>query len=101
MPKKLYRTPFELVQEWPEVFEDMYMSTMPVYYLQILRLSFKNGRVWEIDVREQLSKNSDDITAEKILEIFTEYKEDIVKIDFSIDVEKLKSDIKEQTKKIL
>lgn len=101
MPKKLFRTPFELVQEWPEVFEDMYMSTMPVDYLQILRLSFRNGRVWEIDIAEQLVENANEIVADKILKIFSEYKDDIVKIDFSIDVEKLKSDIAEQTRKIL
>lgn len=101
MPKKLFRTPFELVQEWPEVFEDMYMSTMPVDYLQILRLSFKNGRVWEIDITEQLVENANEVVADKILKIFAEYKDDIVKIDFSIDVEKLKSDIAEQTRKIL
>ena len=101
MPKKLFRTPFELVQEWQEVFEDMYMSTMPVDYLQILRLSFRNGRVWEIDIAEQLVENANEIVADKILKIFSEYKDDIVKIDFSIDVEKLKSDIAEQTRKIL
>ena len=101
MPKKLFRTPFELVQEWPEVFEDMYMSTMPVDYLQILRLSFRNGRIWEIDIAEQLVENANEVVADKILKIFSEYKDDIVKIDFSIDVEKLKSDIAEQTRKIL
>jgi hypothetical protein len=101
VPKKLFRTPFELVQEWPEVFEDMYMSTMPVDYLQILRLSFRNGRIWEIDIAEQLVENANEVVADKILKIFSEYKDDIVKIDFSIDVEKLKSDIAEQTRKIL
>ena len=90
-----------MVQEWPEVFEDMYMSTMPVDYLQILRLSFRNGRIWEIDIAEQLVKNANEVVADKILKIFSEYKDDIVKIDFSIDVEKLKSDIAEQTRKIL
>ena len=90
-----------MVQEWPEVFEDMYMSTMPVDYLQILRLSFRNGRIWEIDIAEQLVENANEVVADKILKIFSEYKDDIVKIDFSIDVEKLKSDIAEQTRKIL
>lgn len=101
MPKRLFRTPLELVKEWPEIFEDMYMSTMPVHYLQIIRLKFSNGRIWEIDITEQLSESAPDIVAEKILKIFSEYKEDISNIDFSIDVKKLKNDILQQTKDIL
>jgi len=101
VPKRLFRTPLELVKEWPEIFEDMYMSTMPVHYLQIIRLKFSNGRIWEIDITEQLSESAPDIVAEKILKIFSEYKEDISNIDFSIDVKKLKNDILQQTKDIL
>lgn len=101
MPKKFFRTPLDLVKEWPEVFEDMYMNTMPVAYLKGLRLEFKNGRLWELDVQDQISEHSNDVIAQKLLEIFEEYKEDIAKISFTIDVIKLKEDIKNQTKDIL
>lgn len=101
MPKKFFKTPLDLVQEWPEVFEDMYMNTMPVAYLIGLRLVFKDGRIWELDVQEQLTDNNNDTVAEKILNIFEEYKEEISKVSFTIDVIKLKEDIKKQTKDIL
>lgn len=101
MPKKFFRTPLELIKEWPEIFEDMYMNTMPVAYLKGLRLEFKNGRVWELDVQEQLLENTNDIVAEKILNIFDEYTEEISKISFTIDILKLKEDIQTQTKGIL
>lgn len=101
MPKPLFRPPKHLVQEWPEVFEDLYMNTMPVHYLEMIRLEFGNGRIWEIDVKEQLAHSHGDIIANKLIETFQEYKEEIKKIDFKIDIDRLKGDIGNETKRIL
>ena len=101
MPKPLFRPPKHLIQEWPEVFEDMYMNTMPVAYLKSVRLEFDNGRIWEIDIQEQLSDANKDIIAEKLLDTFTEYQKEITKVDFAIDIQRLKEDITKQTKNIL
>ena len=90
-----------MVKEWPEVFEDLYMNTMPVAYLILLRLEFINGRIWEIDVQEQLANAEADEIANKLLNIFQEYRNDIKKIDFQIDVERLKNDIQESSKNLL
>lgn len=101
MSKPLFKPPKHLVKEWPEVFEDMYMNTMPVAYLILLRLEFNNGRIWEIDVQEQLSDEDPDDVANKLLETFAEYRNEIKKIDFKIDVERLKKDISESSKNLL
>ena len=101
MPKHLFRPPSHLIKEWPEVFEDMYMNTMPVAYLKSVRLEFNNGRIWEIDIQEQLSNATNDIVAEKLLDTFTEYKEEITKVDFTIDIQRLKQDITDKTNKLL
>ena len=101
MPKPLFKPPRHLVEEWPEVFEDMYMNTMPVYYLDMIRMEFTDGRIWEINVQDQLSDLPNDIVADRLVDTFQEFKEDIKKIDFKIDVERLKSDIKKQSKDIL
>lgn len=90
-----------MVKEWPEVFEDLYMNTMPVAYLILLRLEFTNGRIWEINVQEQLATSEADEIANKLLNIFQEYRNDIKKIDFQMDVERLKSDIQESSKNLL
>jgi hypothetical protein len=100
MPKPLFRPPKHLVQEWPEVFEDLYMNTMPVHYVEMIRLEFGNGRIWEINVKEQLAHSHSDIIATKLIETFQEYKEEIKKIDFKVDVERLKIDIQHSTKDI-
>jgi hypothetical protein len=98
MSKPLFKPPKHLVQEWPEVFEDLYMNTMPIHYLEMIRLEFDNGRVWEIDVREQLEVADGDAIANKLIDTFQEYRDDIKKMDFKIDIEKLKKDIQDQTK---
>lgn len=90
-----------MVQEWPEVFDDLYMNTMPVAYLILLRLEFINGRIWEINVQEQLSDAAPEEIAERLLNIFQEYRNDIKKIDFQMDIERLKNDIQESSKNLL
>lgn len=79
------------------MFEDLYMNTMPVAYVKSLRLEFKNGRIWEVDVYEQLKECSTDLVSEKILQTFQEYRDEISRVDFSIDIDKLKDDIKKST----
>ena len=100
MPNPLFRPPRHLVKEWPEVFEDLYMNTMPIAYLIIVHIEFTNGRVWEIDVRDQLLKETPDSIADKLLDTLKEYKDEIKKIDFKVDIEKLKKDISDSTKTI-
>jgi len=101
VPKPLFRPPTHLIKEWPEVFEDMYMNTMPVAYLKNVRLEFNNGRIWEIDIQEQLSNEPNEVVAEKLIDTFQEYRDDITKVDFTIDIQRLKEDITKQTKNIL
>jgi hypothetical protein len=101
VPKNLFRPPSHLIKEWPEVFEDLYMNTMPVAYLDSLRIEFSDGRIWEIDVQDQLTEVEADAMADRLLSIFNEYRDDIKKIDFKMNIEKLKKDIKNETKKIL
>lgn len=77
------------------------MNTMPVAYLILLRLEFINGRIWEINVQEQLSNSVPEEIADRLLNIFQEYRNDIKKIDFQMDIERLKTDIQESSKNLL
>lgn len=100
MPNPLFRPPRHLVKEWPEVFEDLYMNTMPVAYLDVVHLEFVNGRVWQIDIKEQIKDVNIELVAQKLIDTLQEYKDEIKKIDFKIDVERLKKDISNSTKDI-
>jgi hypothetical protein len=101
MPNPLFRPPRHLIKEWPEVFEDLYMNTMPVAYLENIHLEFANGRVWEIDISEQLKNSTADDIAERLLNTLQEYKDEIKKIDFKVNIDRLKTDITDSTKNIL
>jgi hypothetical protein len=101
MPNPLFRPPRHLVKEWPEVFEDLYMNTMPVAYLDTVHLEFADGRVWQINIKDQLKEVEADSIADKLLETLSEYKDEIKKIDFKVDIERLKKDIGDSTKSIL
>jgi hypothetical protein len=100
MPNPLFKPPRHLVKEWPEVFEDLYMNTMPVAYLEMVHLEFVNGRVWQIDIKEQMKSLDSDEIAAKLLETLQEYKDEIKKLDFKVDIERLKKDIGDSTKTI-
>jgi hypothetical protein len=100
MPSPLFKPPRHLVKEWPEVFEDLYMNTMPVAYLDVVHLEFANGRVWEINIKEQIISSDLDAIATRLLDTLQEYKDEIVKIDFKVDVNRLKKDIGNSTKSI-
>ena len=100
MPNPLFKPPRHLVKEWPEVFEDLYMNTMPVAYLETVHLEFANGRVWQIDIKEQLTNGHPDDIASKLIDTLQEYKDEITKLDFKVDIERLKKDIGDSTKTI-
>lgn len=101
MPNPLFKPPRHLVKEWPEVFEDLYMNTMPVAYLELIHLEFSDGRVWEIDIKTELVKQTPESIADTLINTLQEYKEEIKKIDFKVDIDKLKKDIKNSSKQIL
>jgi hypothetical protein len=100
MPNPLFKPPRHLIKEWPEVFEDLYMNTMPVAYLDLIHLEFADGRVWEINVKDQLKDTDAEDIADRLLETLQEYKDEIKKIDFKVDVDRLKKDIKSSTNDI-
>jgi hypothetical protein len=101
MPNPLFRPPRHLVKEWPEVFEDLYMNTMPVAYLETVHLEFANGGVWQINIKDQLKEADVNSIANKLLETLSEYKDEIKKIDFKVDIDLLKKDIFDSTKHML
>ena len=100
MPNPLFKPPRHLVKEWPEVFEDLYMNTMPVAYLETVHLEFANGRVWQINVKDQIIDADAQAIADKLMTTLQEYKDEIVKIDFKVNIEKLKLDIINSTNSI-
>ena len=101
MPKKSVKPPKDVIKEWPEIFEDIYMNSMPIKYIHGVEISFTNGRIWAIDLGEQLEFNNEDEIVEKLMVALKDYQEDIQTINFQVDVERLKNDVINSTKGLL
>lgn len=93
------RLPPEIVNHWPEVFNDIEIKSVPIEYINSIHVFFHNGRLYTIDVRKEKAKYGTSAKLEASLEeFFTEYDEHIKSIDFSIDTPKVKHYIKNRTR---
>ena len=98
MPKKK-TLPKDIVEHWPEVLKDVDIKVVPVKYLHAVRVYFKDGKAWDIDIAKTLKKNPSEKSIEQTLEqIFLEYEDNIQNIDFRLDTAKVKADIQARTR---
>jgi hypothetical protein len=99
--KKPYRPPEEFIKHWPEVFEHIYMKSMPIRYIHGVEIKFGDGRIWEVDITEQLPFSSENEIVAKLTSALKEIASEVKSINFNININKLKADIEDQTKNIL
>jgi hypothetical protein len=97
--KKSKKLPPEVVHHWPEVFEDLEISIVPLEYLHSVRVSFEDGKIWDIDLSTK--KMSVENLQTALDELFHEYQEVIKNVDFRLDTEKVKLDVTQRTKRFL
>jgi hypothetical protein len=83
------RLPPDIVKAWPDVFKDIQIDVVPIEYLHSVKVYFTDGKIWEIDVKKSLSKPD--------LDIETALTDSIANIDFRLDTQKVKRDIKKRT----
>lgn len=101
MPNKKFKPPHNIIKQWPEVFEEIYMNAMPIAYIHGVELEFFDGRVWQIDIHEQLPFKHEDEVVNKLMGALREMSSEVKTINFSIDIDKLKKDITDHTKNIM
>jgi len=99
--RKPYRPPEDFIKHWPEVFEHIYMNSMPLRYIHGVEIKFGDGRIWEVDITEQLPFSSEQEVIAKLTSALKEISTEVKSINFNIDVQKLKKDIEDQTKNIM
>ena len=90
------RLPPDIVKAWPDVFEDIQIDVVPIEYLHSVKVYFTDGKIWEIDVKKSLSKPNLDIET-ALTDLFDSYENSIANIDFRLDTQKVKRDIKKRT----
>lgn len=88
------KLPKEVIDYWPEVFEDVEVEVVPIEYLNSVRVSFLDGITWDIDLKNE----PDEVYLEEALgNLIESYEDTITHIDFRLDTEKVKKDISKRT----
>jgi hypothetical protein len=98
---KSSKLPDEVIQHWPEVLNDVDIEVVPLEYLDSVIVTFSDGKIWDIDTaKARQTQNVYDLE-EALDEVFQQYEDDIVNVDFRLDVQKVKEDIQKRTKRFL
>lgn len=94
--------PGDIVDNWPDIFNDIEVTAIPFKYLDSLTISFKDGRAWVFDIAKHI-KEDNDLTAleDHLCELIDNYEDSIENIDLKLDVKRVKKDITSKTKSFL
>jgi len=89
------KLPPDIVNYWPEIFNDVTIESVPVEYLHSVKITFDDGKVWEIDT----ARNPEGVSIDEAIQaLMDEYEDVIVNVDFRLDTERVKEDITRRTK---
>lgn len=93
--------PKDVVDQWPEVFSEVDVKAVPLEYLHSMRIIFKDGKVWDINIASHAKNHGIDNLEEHLEELIESYEESIEHIDFRLDVERVKKDVMKKTRSFL
>ena len=93
--------PKDVVEHWPEVFGEITLNVVPLQYLDSITVTFKNQKVWEIDIGSKQVADSWDSFEESLKEMLSSYESEIENVDFKLDTERVKKDMIKNTNKFL
>lgn len=88
--------PKDIIDDWPEVFEDITCKVIPIEYLDSIVIKFKNEKTWEIKLNSQKINDWAELES-NLREILLDYKDELLMVDFKIDTNKIKKDITKKT----
>jgi len=92
------KLPKHVIDIWPDVFKDIDLKVVPIDYIHTIRVVFHDGKILDIDIQKSKDENGRKVNVQKELEgIFRQYEKDISNVDFRLDTERLKRDIKKRT----
>jgi hypothetical protein len=90
----------DVIERWPEVFEEINLNVVPLKYLHSIQVRFKDNKVWNIEISKRRDTDWDGVE-KQIHEIFATYQDSIDNVDFKLDTEKIKKDIIKETNRFL
>ena len=90
--------PKRVIDAWPEVFNEVTFDKLPHVYLDELRITFKDGTTWDIEIP---STEDNPTFTECITQIIDNYEHRIKKVSFKVKTELLITDVKKYTTRLL
>ena len=93
--------PKEVVEHWPEVFQDITVKAIPLEYLESMKIIFNDGNSWFFKIPAKSRKENIELVQENLEEIINTYRDNIEHIDFRLDIKKVKRDIVKKTNSFL
>ena len=93
--------PKDIIERWPEVFGEITLNVVPLRYLDSITVTFKNSKVWEINVSTKKVKEDWDAFETSLKEMLASYESDIENVDFKLDTDRVKKDMIKTTNRFL
>lgn len=103
VPQQSPKRPLDkhIIDQWPEVFSDIDLKAIPVYYIHSVVITFKDGRKWNVIIKPEDRNTEGNDIPKSLSELFDNYADQIENVDFRLDVERIKKDIMKHTKRFL
>lgn len=98
MPNK--KLPKDVIAHWPEIFDDIEVKVIPVEYLDSIHVTFENSEKWVIEF-DKAKEITHDAVSESLDQLFSDYEDEIVNVDFRLDTKKVKEDIQRRTRQFM
>lgn len=93
--------PKDVIDRWPEIFGEITLNVVPLCYLHAVKITFRNQKVWEIELEKQAKAGDWDAFEANIKEMLVQYESEIENVDFQLDTDRIKKDVVKHTKKFL
>lgn len=101
MPKSKKPLSQNIIDQWPEIFAEIDLSSIPLNYLHNVVITFHDGTTWDVVLKKKDRELLDGNLPKELSDLFTNYEKEIAHVDFRLDIPKIKKDIEKSTKKFL
>lgn len=90
-----------LIDQWPEIFEEVDLYAIPINYLHSIMITFNDDTSWNIVLAKEDKIDQGEKFSETLNDLFENYEKNIKNVDFRLDVDKIKKDVMKFTKQFL
>jgi hypothetical protein len=93
--------PKEVIDYWPEVFGEVKLNVLPLRYLDLVLINFKDGKVWEIKITAKAKRDGWESLEKTLSDLINSYESTIDNVNFKLDTIRVKKDIEKSTQNFL